>query len=93
MLSIELIRKDPDYVRKALEFRGEEDPLSHLLELDAERRQGIAQGDELRSQRNQVSRRINLTVVRLQSKTDHIAGSSLHRRRHHAVRRLFDHGV
>ena len=58
MLSIELIRKDPDYVRKALEFRGEEYPLSQLLELDAERRLGIAQGDELRSQRNQVSRRI-----------------------------------
>ena len=33
MLSIELIRKDPDYVRKALELRGEEDSLSHLLEL------------------------------------------------------------
>ena len=58
MLSIELIRRDPDHVRKVLEFRGEEDPLSRLLELDAQRRQGVAQGDELRSQRNQVSRRI-----------------------------------
>ena len=33
MLSIELIRKDPDYVIKALESRGEEKPLGELLEL------------------------------------------------------------
>ena len=58
MLSIELIRKDPDYVIKALESRGEENPLGELLELDARRRQGISRGDELRSERNQVSRRI-----------------------------------
>ena len=58
MLSIELIRKDPDYVIKALESRGEENPLGELLELDARRRQGISQGDALRSERNQVSRRI-----------------------------------
>lgn len=58
MLSIELIRRDPDYVKKALESRGEENPLGELLELDAQRRQGISQGDELRSERNQVSRRI-----------------------------------
>ena len=58
MLSIELIRRDPDYVIKALESRGEENPLGELLELDARRRQGISQGDELRSERNQVSRRI-----------------------------------
>jgi seryl-tRNA synthetase len=58
MLSIELIRKDPDQVRKALESRGEADPLAELLELDAQRRQAITQGDELRSRRNQVSRQI-----------------------------------
>ena len=58
MLSIELIRRDPEFVRKALESRGEEDPLSGLLELDAQRRQAVSQGDELRSQRNTVSRQI-----------------------------------
>jgi seryl-tRNA synthetase len=58
MLSIELIRKDPDHVRKALESRGEEDPLAELLELDGQRRQAITEGDELRAQRNQVSRQI-----------------------------------
>lgn len=58
MLSIELIRKDPDYVRKALESRGEAGPLAGLLELDAQRRQAITEGDELRARRNQVSRQI-----------------------------------
>ncbi len=56
MLSIDLIRKDPDLVRRALESRGEDDPLAELLELDAQRRRGIAEGDELRGQRNRVSR-------------------------------------
>ncbi len=58
MLSIELIRKDPEGVRRALESRGEEGALGELLALDAQRRQAIAQGDELRAQRNQVSRRL-----------------------------------
>ena len=58
MLSIELIRRDPEYVRQALESRGEKDPLSGLLELDAQRRRAISEGDELRSKRNQVSRQL-----------------------------------
>jgi seryl-tRNA synthetase len=58
MLSIELVRRDPDYVRQALESRGEKDPLSGLLELDAQRRRAISAGDELRSRRNQVSRQL-----------------------------------
>ncbi len=58
MLSIELIRRDPDYVRQALESRGEKDPISGLLESDAQRRRAISEGDELRSKRNQVSRQI-----------------------------------
>ncbi|HLF05071.1 MAG TPA: serine--tRNA ligase [Dehalococcoidia bacterium] len=58
MLSIELIRKDPDADRRALESRGEDGAIGELLALDAQRRQAIAQGDELRAQRNQVSRRL-----------------------------------
>ena len=56
MLSIELIRQNPDLVRQALESRGEVDPLAELLDFDAQRRQAIAEGDELRAHRNQVSR-------------------------------------
>jgi seryl-tRNA synthetase len=58
MLSIELIRRDPDFVKNALESRGEEDPLAELLDLDTTRRQLITEGDELRARRNQVSRQV-----------------------------------
>ena len=58
MLSIEQIRRDPEFVRDALESRGEEESLADLLELDSIRRHAIAQGDQLRAQRNQVSRQI-----------------------------------
>ena len=58
MLSLELIRTDPDLVHRALESRGEEGSLIAVLELDAQRRQAISQGDELRAHRNQVSRQV-----------------------------------
>ena len=58
MLSIELIRRDPDFVKSALESRGEEDPLGELLTLDTNRRQAITEADELRARRNQVSRQV-----------------------------------
>ena len=58
MLSIELIRRDPEFVRQALASRGEDQTLGELLELDAQRRQASSRGDELRAQRNQVSREI-----------------------------------
>ncbi len=56
MLSIELIRRDPDVVRQALEARGEADPLAQLLQLDTRWRQALTEGDGLRAQRNRVSR-------------------------------------
>jgi len=58
MLSIELIRRDPDLVRKSLAARGEADPIPQLLELDTRHRQAITEGDQLRSRRNDVSRQI-----------------------------------
>ena len=58
MLSIELIRRDPELVRQALASRGEDQTLGELLELDAQRRQASSRGDELRARRNQVSREI-----------------------------------
>ena len=58
MLSIELIRRDPEFVNSALESRGEEDPLAEILALDVTRRQLITEGDELRARRNQVSRQV-----------------------------------
>ena len=60
MLSIELIRSDPDHVRQALEARGETDPLGQILALDAWKRQAVSEGDDLRAQRNRVSRSLGL---------------------------------
>ena len=58
MLSIELIRQNPDHVRQALKARGEPDSLTQLLELDARNRQAISEGDDLRAERNRVSRNL-----------------------------------
>ncbi|MBO20178.1 MAG: serine--tRNA ligase [Chloroflexi bacterium] len=58
MLSIEQIRERPDEIRKALQTRGEDDPITGLLELDTKVRQAITQRDELNAERNRVSREI-----------------------------------
>jgi seryl-tRNA synthetase len=58
MLSLELIRKDPDFVRNALLSKGEEDPIDTILDLDVKRREAVTEGDELRARRNEVSRDI-----------------------------------
>jgi seryl-tRNA synthetase len=55
MLDLDLIRRDPDLVRKALADRGEESALEPILELDSSRRERVHEGDELRARRNQVS--------------------------------------
>ena len=58
MLSIELIRKDPDYVSQSLLRRGQEFPLDALIAIDARRRQMIQNRDQLRARRNEDSKRI-----------------------------------
>ena len=58
MLSLELIRRDPDFVRNALVSKGEEDPIDTILDLDVKRRETVTEGDELRARRNEVSRDI-----------------------------------
>ena len=58
MLSIEMIRKDPEYVYQALRRRGEDIPIPRLVEMDGRRRQAIQKGDELRARRNDESKRI-----------------------------------
>ena len=59
MLSIELIRKDPEYVRQALLKRGEDVPIHRLADLDSRRRQMIQKGEELRARRNEASKQIS----------------------------------
>ena len=58
MISIELIRKEPDVLREAGRKRGEDIPVDRILELDERRRSAIVQGDLLRATRNEVSKQL-----------------------------------
>ncbi|MDA0263895.1 MAG: serine--tRNA ligase [Chloroflexi bacterium] len=58
MLSIEHIRDNPDKVRSALQTRGEEDPITEVLELDAQIRAAITERDRLNAERNRVSKEL-----------------------------------
>ncbi len=61
MLDLRRIREDPDSVREGLAKRGQEDYLpavDEILRLDGERRGAITEGDALKAQRNEVSKRI-----------------------------------
>lgn len=64
MISIELIRNQPDLVREAMRRRGEEAPIDRILERDARRRSVIAEADSLRARRNEVSKRLGQTHER-----------------------------
>ena len=56
MISIELIRRNPDAVREAMRIRGyDASAIDRIAELDAERRSSIVQIDDLRARRNEVS--------------------------------------
>ena len=64
MISIELIRNQPDLVREAMRRRGEEAPIDRILERDTVRRSAIAEADSLRARRNEVSKRLGQTKER-----------------------------
>jgi seryl-tRNA synthetase len=59
MLDINLIREQPDVVRKALADRQMETvPVDQILELDRQRRQTIQEAERLKAERNAVSKEI-----------------------------------
>jgi seryl-tRNA synthetase len=64
MLSIELIRQNPDVVREALEKRGEEAPLEAILSLDVQRRSHLTELENLRANRNRVSKELGRMAER-----------------------------
>ena len=64
MLSIETIRKEPEFVREALLKRGETASLEELLEIDKKRRHSVQKGDELRARLNEASKHIAQTGER-----------------------------
>ena len=59
MLDINLIRENPEIVRKAIRDRqGDPSPVNSILELDAQRRNLLVQVEALKSERNAVSKEI-----------------------------------
>ena len=61
MLAIELIRTDPDLVRRAVDSRGDTVDIDRILELDERRRAVAREADDLRAVRNEVSKEIGKT--------------------------------
>ncbi len=64
MISIELIRRNPDDVREAMRRRNEDAPIDRIIDLDAQRRATVAEADELRARRNEASRQMGRTRER-----------------------------
>ncbi len=61
MLDINLIREHPDYVKDALQKLNSEAPIDDILSLDEQRRVTVSAVDELRAQRNSLSREVGKT--------------------------------
>lgn len=64
MLSLKLIRDDPNLVRRALADRHTTAPIDEILHLDADRRQLMTEAETLRARRNVVSQQIGQTKQR-----------------------------
>jgi seryl-tRNA synthetase len=58
MLSIQLLRDDPDVVRQALKRRHTEAPLEEALALDAKRRATLTEVEALRAEKNTISKEV-----------------------------------
>ncbi|UCG83790.1 MAG: serine--tRNA ligase [Dehalococcoidia bacterium] len=59
MLSLQLIRQDPELVRESLAKRGEASSVDGILSLDEERRRLIQEVESLRARRKQASKEIS----------------------------------
>jgi seryl-tRNA synthetase len=61
MLPLELIRRDPDRVRRAAQLKGEPAPVDEILELDRRWREHQTIAESARAQQNQLSKRYSTT--------------------------------
>ncbi len=57
MLPLELIRRDPDRVRRAAQLKGEDAPIDQILELDRRWREHLHAAETARAQQNELSKR------------------------------------
>lgn len=62
MLNIELIRGQPDLVRRGLAKRGAPDSVEQLTTLDEDRRGLILKSDGLRAKRNETSKKVGALI-------------------------------
>ncbi|PSQ59063.1 serine--tRNA ligase, partial [Halobacteriales archaeon SW_7_71_33] len=58
MIDRDLLREEPEAVRRAVETKGVDVDLDRVIELDEQWRELKARGDDLRHERNEVSDRI-----------------------------------
>src|SRR5438067_4770647 len=56
MLPLELIRRDPDRVRRAAELKREPAPIDEILELDREWRAHLHTAEEIKAEQNRLSK-------------------------------------
>ena len=56
MLPLELIRKDPDRVRRAAELKGEPAPIDEILGLDKQWREHLTKAEKIKEQQNKLSK-------------------------------------
>ena len=55
MLPLELIRKDPDRVRRAVQLKGETAPIDEILELDRQWRAQQNAAETIKAEQNRLS--------------------------------------
>jgi seryl-tRNA synthetase len=56
LLPLELIRKDPDRVRRAAELKGEPAPIDEILALDKQWREHLTKAEKIKEQQNKLSK-------------------------------------
>jgi seryl-tRNA synthetase len=56
MIDIRLIRENPDWVKGEIAKLNAEAPIDEILDLDQQRRQALSQVEELKAERNRVSK-------------------------------------
>ena len=76
MLDIKLIREQPDFVRERLACRGagDEARVAEVLALDGKRRTALVEAENLKAERNRVSKEIGALMA--QKKAEEAADDS-----------------
>ncbi|HVP05223.1 MAG TPA: serine--tRNA ligase [Dehalococcoidia bacterium] len=80
MLSIQVLRDSPEFVRRALELRNTKAPLDEAVALDAERRALLTDVEAVRAERNSLSKEIGQLAREMKQAETKEARHAEHRR-------------